>query len=82
MEIYEELLDRLEASNLDARHDLRDAVALSATYVSLAGLYRRDSIPEKARALYARHVALWREWESRLPKNSLAQRQLRVARGW
>ena len=61
-------------------HDLRDAVALSATYVSLAGLYRRDSMPEKARALCARHVALWREWKSRLPKNSLAQRQLRVAR--
>ena len=82
VEIYEELLDRLETSELDARHDLRDAVALSATYVSLADLYRRDSMPEKARALCARHVALWREWESRLPKTSVAQRQLRVARGW
>ena len=80
VEIYEELLDRLEASELDPRHDLRDAVALSATYASLAALYRRGGMSEKARALCASHVALWRDWESRLPKNSVARRQLRVAR--
>ena len=33
-----------------------------------AALYRRVGMSERARALCARHVALWRDWEARLPK--------------
>jgi tetratricopeptide (TPR) repeat protein len=80
VEIYEELLGRLEAAKLDPRHDLRDAVAVSETYASLAALYRRGSTPENADALDARRVSLWREWESRLPKNSVAREQLKFVR--
>jgi hypothetical protein len=80
VETYEELLGRLEAAKLDPHHDLRDAVAVSETYASLAVLYRRSSTPERANALDVRRVSLWREWESRLPKSSVAQRQLQVVR--
>jgi tetratricopeptide (TPR) repeat protein len=76
VESYEELLGRLEGSKLDSRHDLRDAVALSETYLALAALYRRVARTKEADVLTARRVALWREWESRLPKSFIARRQL------
>jgi tetratricopeptide (TPR) repeat protein len=80
VEIYEELLARIEAAKLDPRHDLRDAVAVSAASTSLAALYGHASMPERATALWSRHVALWREWESRLPKSFVVQRQLQLVR--
>ena len=78
VEIYEELLRRLEGSMLDSRKDLRDAVALSDTYLSLAALRRRVAMTKEADVLTARRVALWGEWESRLPKSSVVRRQLEL----
>ena len=80
VKIYEQLLSRLEASKLDPRHDLRDAVTVSETYAALAALYRRGSMPDKAHVLDSNRVALWRQWDSRLPGNSVAQRQLELLR--
>jgi hypothetical protein len=75
-EVYEELLDKVMASNSDQRNDLEHATKLLSLYVSLAGLYRRNGQPGRAGALSALHLELWRHWDGKLPGNGFVRRQL------
>jgi hypothetical protein len=80
MEAYQELLDKFTASKLDAGNDLSFATKLSPVYEALAGLHRRNGNPDRAEAMSALRLELWRHWDSKLPHNSFVQRQLEAAR--
>lgn len=73
IEAYQNLLDKIMKSNPDPRNDLGHAVALSHIYGSLAALDRGEAFP-------ALRLELWRQWDRKLPGNSLVRRQLESAR--
>jgi serine/threonine protein kinase len=75
-EVYQELLDKIMASKPDPRNDLRDATAISRIYEALAGLHRRNGQPDRAEAMTALRLELWRQWDRKLPHNSFIRRQL------
>jgi tetratricopeptide (TPR) repeat protein len=74
--IYQQLLDKVLATNPDVFNDLRDAPKLSRIYAALATLYRRTSDLAAARVMTARRVELWRSWQQKLPQNPFIRRQL------
>jgi tetratricopeptide (TPR) repeat protein len=78
-EVYQELLDKIMASKPDPRNDLRDATELSRIYETLASLHRRNSQPDRAEAMSALRLELWRNWDGKLPHNGFVHRQLEAA---
>jgi tetratricopeptide (TPR) repeat protein len=78
-EVYQELLDKIIAWKPDPLHDLRHAIELSRLYEALAGLYRRSGNRDRAEAMSAQRLELWRHWDRKLPSNSFIQRQLEAA---
>jgi tetratricopeptide (TPR) repeat protein len=78
-EVFEDLLARTKRSKPDSRNNLRHAVAIAQIYADLSAFYRSDRQPDRAAALAARRIALWRDWDRKLPRNILIQRQLELA---
>ncbi len=79
LEIYQQLLDKVLATNPDAFNDLRETPKLSRIYAALALLYRRTGDVASARVIAARRVELWRSWQQKLPQNPFVRRQLDAA---
>jgi tetratricopeptide (TPR) repeat protein len=77
--IYEELLEKVMATNLDPANDLRDATKLSSLYRSIATLYRRAGNLTKAEGMASRRLRLWQQWDRNLPGNAFVRRQLEAA---
>jgi tetratricopeptide (TPR) repeat protein len=76
--IYEDLLDKVMASDPEPFTDLRNVPQLSRLYESLAGLYRRIGDAAKAESMESRRLELWRHWDRKLPHNAFVRRQLDV----
>ena len=74
--IYEELQTAMMASKPDPDGDLMDAARVSQLYQSMAAVYRRAGDPVKAGGMDERRLALWSQWDAKLPQNSFVQRQL------
>ena len=73
---YEQLLDEVSISRSQPLTDLRDAPHMSHLYEALAGLYRRVGDKTKAGRMESQKLALWRNWEQKLPGNAYILRQL------
>jgi tetratricopeptide (TPR) repeat protein len=78
-EIYQDLLERIQASKPDPEHDLRHATHISRLYESSAAAHRRFGHPQIADALSTRRLELWRGWERTLPQNPFVRQQLAAA---
>ena len=76
IEVYQGLLDRLEAGGAKPETSLPDAVDLSHIWASVAVLDRRTGRVDLASALEKRRMELWRHWERKLPNNPFVLRQI------
>ncbi|HEV8043205.1 MAG TPA: protein kinase [Bryobacteraceae bacterium] len=79
LEIYQELFRKIAASNPDPRNDLLNSAYVSRLNASLAMLLRRTGKDDKAVALEADRLELWRYWNRKLPNNPFVLRQLEAA---
>ena len=73
---YQTLLDQATQTGTDAQNDLRDAVALSRLYASLARIDAATGGSARAATLDARRLELWHHWQDALPGNAFVLRQL------
>jgi len=78
-DVYQELLDKVIATNPDPANDLRNATGISRIYEALASLHLQNGKPAESQAMSARRVELWRQWDRKLPQNPYVQRQLASA---
>lgn len=76
IDIYEELLQKVLASKPDVVMDLRDANGVGRLYKALIAVYRSNGDSGKANAMESRRIALWRQWDHKLPNNSFIARQM------
>jgi tetratricopeptide (TPR) repeat protein len=76
IEIYQQLVRQIMASQPKPESDLADATSLANIYTALAALHHRAGQDTEAMALEARRLELWRHWTSKLPNNSFVLRQL------
>ena len=76
IDIYEELLGKVMLSEPAPETSLTDAIQLSRLYAAMGGLNRRIGRDDRASALEARRLDLWRRWDTRLPNNTFVRRQL------
>jgi serine/threonine protein kinase len=72
---YQELYDKLQASNPHPWTDLRHANCTSRLYRDLAKVYVMAGQPAEAKALDQRRLELWRHWDRKLPNNPFVRRQ-------
>jgi len=79
VEMYEQLLDRVMAAKPEPLTDLKEAPRFSFLYETLAVLYRRTGEVDKAKAMEAQRLQLWRQWDQKLPNNAYVSRQLQAA---
>jgi tetratricopeptide (TPR) repeat protein len=73
---YQELHDKTLASKPEPLNNLSHATALSRIYEALAGLHRRNGQPDRAEAMSALRLEIWRHWDSKLPHNAFVRRHL------
>lgn len=78
--IYEELLEKVNASRPRPLTDLRHANNLALIYESLGSLYAGAGRHAEADALRQRRLELWRYWDAKLPGNVFIRRRLSAAR--
>ena len=76
IKMYEKLLREIEPTETDPEFALVDAVRLSTICVSAGTLYQRAGRADQASALQARRLAVWRQWDRKLPNNPFVQGQL------
>ena len=79
LKTYDELLGKTLAAKSEPESSLGDAVYLSHIYATMARLNRRDSRNDRAAALEAQQLELWKHWDAKLPNNSFVRRQLASA---
>jgi len=77
---YEQLLEKVMASNPDVLSDLRETPKLSAIYAALSSLYLRLGESSKAEAMQSKRIELWRHWHEALPLNTYVHNQLEAAK--
>jgi tetratricopeptide (TPR) repeat protein len=80
LKVYEDLLGKVIASQIDAHNDLRHALALSDIYGSVAALHGRAGRSGRAQEFAELQTDLWRRWDRKLPNNGIVRRQLASAR--
>ncbi len=76
LQIYQELLDRTAGSKPGPENSLEDAMDQSGLYTGMAAVLRQAGQSERAAALEARRLELWRRWEKKLPANLYVLRQI------
>ena len=81
LEIYQELLGKISAWPPEPESNLQDAVALSRILREMTRVGRRAGRPDLASDFAGRRLALWKQWEQRLPKNRFVRRQLEAVNG-
>lgn len=79
IEIYEELLNKMDPDESDAQFNLEDAVHLSTICGSAANAYRRAHRIERASAMERRRLELWKRWQQKLPNNAFVRQQREAA---
>jgi serine/threonine protein kinase len=77
-ETYRGLLAKTKASNRDPKDDLRNALFMSDIYASLGRIPRQDARAQEA--THSARLAIWQNWDRKLPNNAFVQRQLASAR--
>lgn len=75
-EAYRELERLIEASHPHPNSDLRHANGLSRLYEGLAKAAKLSNHPSEAAQYSQLRLALWRQWDRKLPGNPFVQRQL------
>jgi tetratricopeptide (TPR) repeat protein len=78
IEIYQKLLDQIQATKPAPEISLADALGLSTIYRAEAMLQRRAGRPDLASTLETRSRDLWQQWDRKLPHNAFIRRQLIV----
>jgi tetratricopeptide (TPR) repeat protein len=76
IQVYEQLLTCVMASDPAPSADLRDAPRLSRLYDRLAQLYRHTGNAGRAADLQSRRLRLWQDWDRSLPGNIFIRREL------
>ncbi|MEZ5355489.1 MAG: serine/threonine-protein kinase [Bryobacteraceae bacterium] len=76
IEIYRQLLDRVEASSPRPESVLWDANDITLLYAPLARLHRAAGHAGTASDFEQRLLSLWRGWDRKLPGNPYVRRQL------
>ncbi|HXA50903.1 MAG TPA: protein kinase [Candidatus Acidoferrum sp.] len=79
IEIYEEVLRKVQASKPEPETNLQDALCFSRLYGALAGLNHRTGHRDRSTAWDAKRLALWQYWDARLPGNTFVRGQLTAA---
>jgi tetratricopeptide (TPR) repeat protein len=79
IEIYQKLLDGIQAARPDPETDLTEAVRLSSIYRAAAVLHRRAGEADLADILDSRRLDLWHQWDRKLAQNVFVRRQLEAA---
>jgi tetratricopeptide (TPR) repeat protein len=79
IEIYEELLSKMDPAESDAEFNLEDAVHVSTLCRSAANAYRRAHRLDRASAMGRRRLELWQRWEQKLPNNAFVRQQREAA---
>jgi len=79
IEIYQKLLDGIQAAKPNPETDLTEAVRLSSIYRAAAVLHRRAGEADLAVSLDSRRRDLWQHWDRRLAQNVFVRRQLEAA---
>jgi tRNA A-37 threonylcarbamoyl transferase component Bud32/tetratricopeptide (TPR) repeat protein len=77
---YRDLLAKVNESNPDPEHDLRNAVYLSKVYEGLARVLRLGHRAGEATRWEMERRKLWEHWNATLANNPFVQRQLASAR--
>jgi serine/threonine protein kinase len=75
-DIYQELMTKLEAWQINPAEDLRDAAVLSDTWAGRMRLLRRLEKMDEAEVLDERRRKLWTGWAQKRPHNVFVRRQL------
>ena len=75
---YDQLLAKVMAAKPEVDDDLRAAYSLSLLYRDQARLHRVAGAADRAAAINAKRVALWKQWSEKLPDNPFVLRQLVV----
>jgi serine/threonine protein kinase len=76
VEVYQELRRKIATAQPDPRNDLLNAAYVSNVEASFAMLLRRTGRTGEAVTLDESRLALWRYWNSKLPRNPFVHRQL------
>jgi len=79
IELYEELIAKLTAFPARPETRLSDAQEIADIHTALASLYRHAGDSAAARQAADRSLAIWRQWDQKLPGNKFVQRQLEAA---
>jgi serine/threonine protein kinase len=79
LDIYDDLLPRVVASEPKPLSILADAVHLANLYRTMAELARRAGNFERACTLEMQCVEIWHKWQEKLPKNAYVRGQLNAA---
>jgi tetratricopeptide (TPR) repeat protein len=80
IEIYEELVTKLNAFHSKPETRLSDAKEMADVHAAIADLYLRAGNSAAAQAAAERSLMIWHQWDQKLPKNKFVQRQLEAAR--
>ncbi|MBS1829486.1 MAG: serine/threonine protein kinase [Acidobacteria bacterium] len=80
IQLHQELLEKILASKPDPEHNLRHAKTVAAIYASLAEAHHKNGQEEESRNWSGRRLALWQQWDQRLPNKQFIRRQLDAAR--
>jgi tetratricopeptide (TPR) repeat protein len=78
IEIYQKLLEQIQATKPKPETSLSDALGLSNIYRAEAVLHRRAGHADLASTLETRSRDLWQQWDRKLPHNAFVRRQLDV----
>jgi tetratricopeptide (TPR) repeat protein/predicted Ser/Thr protein kinase len=73
---FEELHEKVKASDPEPTTDLRHANSLSRLYRDLGRLYSRTGRAAEARLLNQRRLELWKYWDGKLPNSTFVRREL------
>lgn len=79
VKLYEQLLKKVIAANPDVSTDLQYAPRLSHVYETLDRLYERTGDLAQAKAMRARRLDLWNQWNRKLPDNTFVLGQIAAA---
>jgi len=79
IELYEELVAKLDTFHTSPETRLGDAQELADIHAAIAVLHRRAGNSAAARQAAERSLTIWRQWDQKLPGNKFVQRQLAAA---
>src|SRR5262249_37699989 len=79
IELYEELIAKLNTFHTSPETGLGDAQELADIHTAIAVLHRRAGNSAAAQQAAERSLRIWRQWDQKLPGNKFVQRKLAAA---